>query len=182
MAFGSWLRRHRGRALLLAAGVAVLAGAVAPPAVAEGMLFINRQRIIAEMPEAQQLGAELRDAHRALQEQARGQLRLLDEDLLQCRDLATQQRNAEAQACAQKNQMDRAAAQSEYDTQAQELEQRRQQALLGMIQRIAVEADRIRGENGASAVFDLSAQGAPIMAYDETLDITARVLETLVPK
>ena len=178
----AWINRRFCRVLWVATGCALLGGAAAPPAAAEGLLFINRQQIISQMPEAQQLGAELREAHRALQETARGQLRMLDEDLLQCRDLETQQRNAEAQACAQKNQMDRTEAQSDYDTQAQELEQRRQQALIGMIQRIATEADRIRGEHDASAVLDLSAQGGPIMAYDETLDITARVLETLVPQ
>jgi Skp family chaperone for outer membrane proteins len=163
---------------MLATGLATrLASA---PAAASDLLFINSQQIISEIPEAQRVGAELRSGLQDLQETARDRVGELDDDLLRCQDLANQQRTAQAQACVQKNQMDRAEAQADFTAAQQTLEDRRRAELMRVLQLIGTEADTIRAERGASVVLDLSAQGGAILAYDEALDITQDVLEALV--
>lgn len=168
-----------GSSRALAAAVLGVALCGADAGRAEEILFIQSQQVFATLPEAQALEADLRQAAEALQAEGQAQAASLDSDLAHCRELARKERRAEAEACSQRNQMDRAEAQESFSKKEATLQERRRSDLTRMMERVARTAEDIRIERGAAVVMDLSVAGSPVMAYDESRDISGEVVERL---
>jgi outer membrane protein len=85
----------------------------------------------------------------------------------------------------QAREKDLTAKQTEFQKRASELDDKVQQRQFELVQPIMNEIrdvlDKIRAEDGYTFIFDVGADGNPIVAADKNLDITQKVLARLKP-
>lgn len=169
------MRRFFVMMLMAAAGVA----AAATPAAAQNprIGFINSQRILAEAPGT----AEAQQTFESDMARYRVQVDSLEAALEQAQEAYQRQQSTLGETARQERQQQLQQQFTQYQQRVAELEQvaqRRQAELVQPImQRISAVIEQIRAQEGYAMIFDAAA-GALITA-DPSLDLTARVLESL---
>lgn len=165
----------------IAAVAFVLAGAPALQA-QQGPLkiaYVNSRQLLAEAPGAEQaqqmFEREMSSYQQEVQQMGDSLQRAIAEFQRQARDLPPARRDSLAEQLEQR--------QFAYQQRVAQLEQQAQQRELQLAQPIMQNIQRVLGEvrrdGGYHFIFDIAAQGSPVVAADSSLDITQQVLTRL---
>lgn len=171
------------RSIVLA--LALLVASAAPPLSAQAqagrIAFINVQQIMTQAPGVAEARATLQKEAQTVEQQATPELRRMQSELDTLQAQFQRQQATLTEAARQQRQQDfqqKAAAFQQRQQQFQQQLQRREQELLAPItQRIEQTIEQIRKEGNYAMIFDTGQGG--IVAADQTLDLTNRVLDRL---
>jgi outer membrane protein len=157
-------------------GLAVLLAGAASPLAAQQPLriaYVDVQQIMSQAPGLQ----EARTAFEGEVQRAQPELQRLAEELDSLQQEYQRQQATLTEAVRQQRQQDLQQRFATYQQRQQELQQREQELLAPITRRIEEVIEQVRREGGFAMIFDAMQSG--IVAADESLDLTNRVLDRL---
>ena len=171
----SLLRALGAASLLVTAASAPLAAQAAPQKIA----FVNSQKILLDAPGRAEAEAQLNKEVTAMQEQLKklsDAITQMMSDYTKLPPTTSQSDKDRREKAIRDKQAEAQSKQSDFEAQVQ---QRQAELLQPILDQIKLVIEDLRVEGNLTAIFDVAAQGASIVAIDKNLDLSDRVLARL---